>query len=524
MGKKILDLLIERNEFPILFVGSGLSRRYLENYPSWEELLNEIWQRLGLQENFYAHLGKIKETFGDAVDSDFLVNTAVASELEDLVKQVYFDGKLEIEGLTYKDAYRNRLSPFKELLTRIFNSYQVKNNMREEIDSLKRMLLKSLVILTTNYDTLIEDLYNQLSKHELQTYIGQKGFFEQTPGYAELYKIHGCSTDSKTLVITEQDYRKFDQNSILISAKIISMLLHSPIIFIGYSLTDRNIRNILKDFANSLSEREKVALEERLIIIDWEEGQQEIKEEIISDSELGCRMTVIKTDNYLEIYRSIAKIHQGVAPSEIRRYQHVIKQLIVDRGKQGTLDTILVSPEDLDDLSELIGNKNMVIAIGDRAIIFEMPTITKYINEYISENFEHQIDDVLRFIAHQPPQSRLPFKKYLTVENIEKSCLHEREKAKLLNRLAQHSNLDNLINSVPYKKAFNNLDEIISAKELTYREYSYINYNAKKIPLDVLKSYLLKELGEYMEEGAISLPTEFRRLCLIYDLCKNKAR
>ncbi|AXU29689.1 TPA: hypothetical protein ACKONR_000647 [Clostridioides difficile] len=44
-NKSILDILIEKNEFPIVFIGSGISKRYLKNYPSWDGLLEELWKK-----------------------------------------------------------------------------------------------------------------------------------------------------------------------------------------------------------------------------------------------------------------------------------------------------------------------------------------------------------------------------------------------------------------------------------------------------------------------------------------------
>ena len=54
----ILDLLEQNNEFPIIFIGSGISKRYLNGYPSWEELLKSIWEYSGREENFYSYLNK----------------------------------------------------------------------------------------------------------------------------------------------------------------------------------------------------------------------------------------------------------------------------------------------------------------------------------------------------------------------------------------------------------------------------------------------------------------------------------
>lgn len=41
------------------------------------------------------------------------------------------------------------------------------------------MLMKTQIILTTNYDIFIEDEYNSLSKYGVKKYIGQQGFLSK---------------------------------------------------------------------------------------------------------------------------------------------------------------------------------------------------------------------------------------------------------------------------------------------------------------------------------------------------------
>ncbi|MBV1820427.1 SIR2 family protein [Anaerosalibacter bizertensis] len=404
MSKNTLDLLVRNNEFPILFIGSGISKRYLKNYPSWQELLKEIWEDIGISKDFYGYLNLTKKELRDNnydKDIDFEVNVRVADELENKIDNIFYNDNFKIDNLDQKTAYEEEISPFKKLLSNRFIKYEYKKDMEDELELFEKMILKSQIILTTNYDNFIEDSYNEISKHEIKKYVGQNGFFQQTPGYAEIYKIHGCSTDPNSLVITSRDYREFDKKSVLISSKIISMLLHSPIIFLGYSLKDRNIRKIIKEFSSSLNRRERNSLGKRIILINREKGQEKIIEEINTDANLGCRMTILRTDNYAEVYRKISSINQGVAPSEIRRYQHVIKKLIISRGKKCQLDTLLMSPNELEDIEETLNNKNLVIAIGDKAIIYKMPSTVQYMYEYISENYNQNIDVILRFIAAQ---------------------------------------------------------------------------------------------------------------------------
>ena len=43
-----LNRVIASKRLPVLFIGSGLSKRYLENYPSWEQLLDRLREIIGI--------------------------------------------------------------------------------------------------------------------------------------------------------------------------------------------------------------------------------------------------------------------------------------------------------------------------------------------------------------------------------------------------------------------------------------------------------------------------------------------
>ncbi|MEE3895303.1 SIR2 family protein [Priestia megaterium] len=525
-----LDKLIETNEFPIVFIGSGLPMRYLENFPNWRGLLQYLWSLTDEQSDFYAFLNRIRNDIAKENkhlkqnELDYLTNINVGTILEEKINELFYEEKIVIDGFSQKEAYEKNISPFKKILANKFLQYELKEEMINEFEYFKKMLIKTQIILTTNYDTLIEDTYNAVSTYGIETYIGQKGFFEQTIGYAELYKLHGCATEPQSLIIAENDYGKFNKNSVLISAKIISTLLHSPIVFLGYSLTDENVRKIIKDFSSSLSEKELSKLESRIIVVEREEGVEEIKEVVVTETDLNCRLTLIKTDNFEAVYKKISQVNQGVAPSEVRKYQHIIKDLIVDRGKQGALKSVLVAPNQLDELERMIENKNLIVALGDNTYIFAMPDVITYVYDYIFEKDELNSDIVLRFVASQLTKSRLPFIKYVNPETIIQSNLHPHEKEKLRQRLTNHGDLSEQIDMMnkSYKISYNSVQDILNTDYTVKKKCSVIAYNINNLNLKEVQDYIKEQLEQLKENGEAHINTELRRLILIYDLKKYK--
>ncbi|HDR8522601.1 TPA: SIR2 family protein [Bacillus toyonensis] len=523
--------LSEANEYPIIFIGSGISKRYLKDYPSWIELLEEYWNIVEPGKGFFEAITRIKHKLGteNHYDSDFDLdydtNIEISSIIEEKFTDKFYNGEITVENFTAKQAYYTKISPFKKDLSNRFSSYEIIPEMLPEVELFQEVLNKAQIILTTNYDEFIEDAFSRGDDDtEPQVFIGQNGLFKQSTNWGEIFKIHGCVNDPESIIISEKDYERFDDNSVLISAKIISLLLNSPIIFLGYSLTDRNIRKIIKDFSNSLSAEEKEVMKDRIIIVNWKKGVEELVEYKKSENGLDCTYTVIETDNYISVFKELLTINQGVYPSEVRKFQSIIRELIVARGKKGSLKSVLISPQQLNELGDKINDENLVVALGDSTLIFKLPDLPTYMEEFFFGKGQIHTDIALKFAATQNAQARLPLFKFLKDVELDQTSLTAHEKEKIAQRIENFGEMSNSIEKISSsnKIEFETLGSILKEEYREQKEMDVISYNIDKLDLDEIEGYLVDKLVQSKERERVKYSSAFRRLALLFDIKKYK--
>lgn len=177
--------------------------------------------------------------------------------------------------------------------------------------------------------------------------------------YGSVYKIHGCVSDIQNIIITEEDYERFDKRYELIRAQLLSLFIHNPIIFIGYSISDVNIKNILKTIFMCIEPSSKDAerIRKNFLLVEHQKDSisEEIREHDIDIEGFGTiRINKRKTDNYEIIYKSLSNLHLSVSAMDVRKVQDVFKEI-----KTGGEIKVGIT----DDL-ETLKNGEKVLAIG----------------------------------------------------------------------------------------------------------------------------------------------------------------
>jgi len=132
-------------------------------------------------------------------------------------------------------------------------------------------------IWTTNYDTMIENTFNNFIK-EVKTHddaISRSISAQQI----EIIKMHGCIATSpfKDIVLTIKDYENFFINRPATSERLRTDLLKNSFLFIGYGYGDPNIENIIVE-ARRLSNQ--ATRQHYMIMASEEEPQKKIRQQL----------------------------------------------------------------------------------------------------------------------------------------------------------------------------------------------------------------------------------------------------
>lgn len=459
-----LDDLIKENQYPIIFAGAGLTKRYYSDAPSWSELIKNIWTETLGGESFFERYFSLQEDYSD---DEFEILTRLAEELETEFNRAFYKQQITIEGLTIDDVYTSKQSPFKTKIATVFKGLTPNKERSDELNSLKSMLQKARFIVTTNYDPLIESLLGD----DIKVNIGNAGLFQHSEDYGELYKIHGSVSNPDSIIITNSDYKGIEKTNTLVNAKILSKLTESPIVFIGYSLTDKNIKSLLSDLSANMPYSVEEAAK-RIGVVAYSVDEQEIKESLntMQYENTTIAFTELKTDNFALLYSELAKIKQGLSPNAIRKYQDAIRTLIVS-GSKNPDQPVLVSSVDIDKLPEELGDRPLAIAIASTDMIqtafgLGIPDYVDYVRAYFLQSVaDFRLPLALDFINSKQSDEMLPVAKIIELANqsnikdtYEK---YDQVKVKISQRNRRRPNLDSLLSSSAYsisrenKAAFN---------------------------------------------------------------------
>lgn len=325
MKDEIAKILSATSALPVLFVGSGLTRRYLDT-PNWEGLLRKYCIK-----PFEYYYDKAIRNCRDCQD---MLYPKLADYIEeDFNNAWYTKDDFAQSRIDHVDDLKNKISPFKFCIADFFrnSSGNIQENYLTEIAKLKEIGNKNIsCIITTNYDLFLE---NNFGVDHFQAYIGQNELlFSTIFEVAEIYKIHGCCTRPESIVINSYDYNQYIMKNAYLSSKILTLFLERPIVFLGYSISDPNIRRILQSISDCLENYQLALLKERLIFIEWnaDPNLKDCISEKQFDFNNGKTITMnnILLTQYSELYDAILENTVKYDVKALRRIKSQLYELV----------------------------------------------------------------------------------------------------------------------------------------------------------------------------------------------------
>ena len=367
----IKNFIANFHNHPVLFIGSGFSFRYLENTYTWNALLSKICEDLWGNDEKYLDI-KAKYTESNGYCPFDKVATMIEEEFNVALERDR-NGKFSEINDTFYEYMRKgvTLSRFKIYIAKLVGDLTLKDGVEEELNELKRARKNIGSIITTNYDQLIEKIF------EFHPLVGNDILLSNP--YGSIYKIHGCVTDISKIIITTNDYKKFDEQYELIRAQMLSIFIHNPIIFLGYGIGDENIQKVLKTIFSyiPLNTPDADKIRQNFLLVEYEAGStnHEITDHDIVVKGSNIRINKLRTDDYSELYRNLANINLPISAMDVRKVQSVVKEIYAG----GSIKVMIT--ENIDDLK----NSDRILAIGsDRTLKYQYLTIPEMVQNYFS--------------------------------------------------------------------------------------------------------------------------------------------
>lgn len=501
----ISEFIANYNNHPVLFIGSGLSQRYLNNSYTWENILKhiafEIYQN---NEKFTDLRYKHKNSVNGDIDFSKLA-TDLEQDFNAILEQDR-NGKFQhINDIFYTQKQASR---FKIYITELLKDLIYRDDISDEVHRLKKAGKNIASIITTNYDKLVEDIFG------FEPLIGNNILLSNP--YGSVYKIHGCYTDPDSIIITAGDYEKFHKRYELIQAQLISIFIHNPIVFLGYSISDENIKRILETVFSYIPQNSELAekLKQNFLLVEYQKdsiNQMVSSHNIQLNNGTFISINKISTDDYSEIYNSIEKLELPVSVMDIRKVGNILREIQQD-GSNSAIKVHIV--EDIDELK----NGDKILAIGsDKTLNIEIKEKKDLLPLYFKI-----IDDKNYLIVKCIPIYKITssewfpaFGFYSIVRDAQIDQSLYDELVRLKNQQEDRINkLKKILDDDSQRFiVFQSIDELFSSPDivpsLQYRNLEWLIFN-NHISLDMVRDYLMQNKSNLNE-------TKFRKILCIYD-------
>lgn len=153
--------------------------------------------------------------------------------------------KLYGDFLSLAEYYRIEKENITELIEYMNQNWRVDDEVIKSSEIYKCILkMNCSIIYTTNYENSLERAF-EIEGKPFRKIVNLESLVELTSNETQIIKFHGDLSETESIVLTESNYFERLNFESELDIKLRSDILGKSILFIGYSLSDINIRLLL---------------------------------------------------------------------------------------------------------------------------------------------------------------------------------------------------------------------------------------------------------------------------------------
>lgn len=382
---------------PFLFVGAGLTRRYA-GLPNWE----------GLLRRFAGFTDKPYEYYLGAAGSDLPLT---ASKIAEEFYEVWWNApEYEASRQENSGAVTDGASALKIEVSRFVDDELAKSTIPAELTDEWELLRQATVdgIITTNYDGLLKEAFP-----DFEVFVGQEQLlFADTQGIAETYMIHGSAAEPESLVLTQEDYKDYQARNPYLAAKLLTIFVEHPVLFLGYSLGDANVNGILHSLVQGLRAKNIDKLQKRLIFVEWKQnGDATISETVVMVDGVTIPITRVIVPDFREVFGALGARERAIPAKWLRILKEQVYEIVLSNDPRDRL----VAYADID--SATAEDISVVFGVGAKMAIegiVGLPRLKLFADVLDNPDGAYPAAEIVeRLLPTFPTRSWFPVFKYL---------------------------------------------------------------------------------------------------------------
>lgn len=504
--ESMVNALNQADSLPFLFIGSGLSRRYL-GHEGWEDLLSWSASLTGKQYGYFSG-----RTGRDLAATASLI----AEEFYDIW---WRSPKYRASRDKWSEHCQDITTPLKiEVARRLAASKPLRNEtLAKELQLLGSCQVDG--IITTNYDTLLETVFP-----EYRVFVGQEDLLlSRAYQLGEIYKIHGSVLQPESLVLCKVDYDRFEARSPYLVAKLMSVFVEHPVIFLGYSLGDMNVRMILTSLLNCLSIERLEEFKSRFVWVEWAPKRSTpVVDDHVVDLGEGRLLPVIRvrTGEFKPVFAVLAGLERVLPVGILRRVEESVVRIVHSADP-----TRRIHVAELKDLKSF-SDEDVVIGVGTQE-----PSSWQGAKGYLGINRHDLIADTLTdeatwladeivrttlpSVLRSSPNAWVPVRKYVS-----RAGLPDERVPEAVRKAMSRTPSTNY--SVPAGAEEASLAELVADHGLTKALNLLLAFDQSKVNVAELRQLLVDNL-DLVTDGDANLGTAFAKATVLYDILADRS-